>query len=159
MPGTLQPASLGSLRASPELTTDITSADEEQFRDLLVQVQTAWGRRDLDMLRKVATPEMLHYFSNALAENVSQGVENRVEDVMVMHAEVREAWTEDARMYATVSLRWKVRDYTVSLAKRAGEPGYVMEGDERLPTETTEAWTFVRHRNGKWLLSAIQQVE
>ena len=157
MPEALQPASGGSL-LSPEVTTEVTSADDQQFRDLCVQVQTAWGRQDLDTLRKVTTPEMLHYFSNALADNRSQEVENRVENVMVMNAETRESWAEDARTYATVLLHWKARDYTVSLAKQLDEPGSLIEGDRQTPTEVHEAWTFVRYQRGKWLLSAIQQV-
>jgi predicted lipid-binding transport protein (Tim44 family) len=144
---------------SPEITTEVTPADEQQFRDLCVQVQTAWGRQDLDTLRKVTTPEMLHYFSSVLSDNASQEVENRVEDIMVMNAEVRESWTEDARTYATVLLRWKACDYTVSLAKQPGQPGYLIEGDRQMPTEINEAWTFMRHVNGRWLLSAIQQVD
>jgi predicted lipid-binding transport protein (Tim44 family) len=50
------------------------------------------------------------------------------------------------------------RDYTVSSTKQRGEPGYLVEGSEETPTETTEVWTFMRSRPGKWLLSAIQQV-
>ena len=38
-------------------------------------------------------------------------------------------------------------------------PGYVVEGHDRIPTEVTEAWTFVKHQDGKWLLSAIQEVD
>jgi predicted lipid-binding transport protein (Tim44 family) len=159
MPEALQPASGGSLRISPGITTEVTPADEQEFRNLCVQVQTAWGRQDLDTLRKVTTPEMLYYFSNALSDHTSQEVENRVEDVMVMNAETRESWTEDARTYATVLLHWKARDYTVSLAKQPDEPGSLIEGDRQTPTEMNEAWTFVRHQNGKWLLSAIQQVD
>jgi predicted lipid-binding transport protein (Tim44 family) len=45
----------------------------------------------------------------------------------------------------------------VSLTKRRGEPGYLVEGSEETPTESGEVWTFMRYQNGKWLLSAIQQ--
>ena len=102
---------------------------------------------------------MLCYFSTGLSENASQDVDNRVEDVSIVKAEVLETWTEEATQYATVLLRWTARDYTVSLAKRPGEPGYIVEGDEHTPRETAETWTFMRYQNGKWLLSAIQQVE
>lgn len=140
--------------------TIVTPNDEAAFRQMLVEVQTAWGKGDLAGLRRLATPEMLFYFSTGLSENASQDVENHVEDIRIVSAEVRETWTEEATThYATVLLRWTARDYTVSLAKRQGEPGYVVEGDEHAPRETTETWTFMRHQNGKWLLSALQPVE
>jgi predicted lipid-binding transport protein (Tim44 family) len=78
--------------------------------------------------------------------------------VVLLRAEVRESWTEDATQYATVILKWSARDYTVSLTKQRGESGYLIEGSEETPAESSEVWTFMRYQNGKWLLSAIQQV-
>ena len=46
----------------------------------------------------------------------------------------------------------------MSLAKQPNEPGFLIEGDRLTPTDMHEAWTFVRHQYGKWLLCAIQQV-
>lgn len=137
--------------------TEVTSADKTAFQQLLIDIQTAWSKQDLTGLRRFVTPEMLTYFSTALAENTSQDIENHVEDVVLGRAEVREAWTEDARQYATVGLHWSARDYTVSLAKQREAPGYLVEGSEETPTESSEVWTFMRFQNGKWLLSAIQQ--
>jgi len=108
-------------------------------------------------LRQFVTPEMLNYFSAALADNRSQDIQNHVEDVVLLRAEVLEAWTEQATQYVTAELRWSARDYNVSLTKQPGEPGYVVEGSEEIPTESGEAWTFMRSPDGKWLLSAIQQ--
>ena len=44
-------------------------------------------------------------------------------------------------------------------AQLQSQTGAVVEGDADRPTETTELWTFVRHPNEGWKLSAIQQVE
>lgn len=156
-----------SLLAEPSATTlrratvdtEVTSADKTAFQQLLIDVQTAWGKQDLAGLRRFVTPEMLTYFSTALAENTSQDIENHVEEVVLGRAEVRESWTEDGTQYATVRLHWSARDYTVSLTKQRGEPGYLVEGSEETPSESSEVWTFMRFQNGKWLLSAIQQVE
>jgi predicted lipid-binding transport protein (Tim44 family) len=139
--------------------TAITPGDEAAFRQILIDVQTAWGKGDLAGLRRLVTPEMLFYFSTGLSENTSQEVENRVEDIHIVTAEVRETWMDDATQYATLLLRWTARDYTVSLGKRPGEPGYVVDGSEQTPREAVETWTFMRYQTGKWLLSAIQQVE
>lgn len=138
---------------------EITTADKAAFQQLLIEIQTAWGKHDLTALRRLVTPEMLAYFSTALAELTSQEVQNHVEDVVLGRAEVREAWTEDSTQYATVGLHWSARDYTVSLTKQPGDPGYLVEGSDTTPSQTSEVWTFMRYQNGKWLLSAIQPVE
>ncbi len=155
----------GSLAAEPSATTlrtatvdiEVTSADKAAFQQLLTDVQTAWSKQDLTALRRSVTPEMLGYFATALAEQTSLDIANHVEDVTLLRAEVQEAWTEDATHYATIGLDWSARDYTVSLTKQRGEPGYLVEGSEETPTETHEVWTFMRYQNAKWLLSAIQQ--
>jgi predicted lipid-binding transport protein (Tim44 family) len=158
------PAS-GSLLSTSSPTTfqttavvgEVTSADKTAFQHLLTDVQTAWSNQDLAGLRRSVTPEMLSYFSTALAEQASLDIANHVDDVVLQQAEVRETWIEDTTQYATIGLRWSARDYTVSLTKKRGEPGYLFEGNEETPAEASEVWTFVRFQNGKWLLSAIQQ--
>jgi hypothetical protein len=155
----------GSLLKEPSVTTlqttavvsEVTSADKEVFQQLLTDIQTAWSSQDLAGLRRFVTPEMLSYFSTALAEQTSLDITNHVEDVVLVQADIRETWIEDTTHYATIGLRWNARDYTVSSTKRRGEPGYLVEGSEETPTESSEVWTFMRYQNGKWLLSAIQQ--
>jgi hypothetical protein len=151
------PASVGILSPSSS-EPNLTAADEEEFRRLLVAIQTAWGRQDVQGLRRVATPEMFQYFSDKLAENLSAGVENRVEDVVVMRAEVREAWAEDARLYATVLMQWRAQDFVQSPGMQSSEAEHMGKGEDQASMEFVEAWTFVKHREGKWLLSAIQQI-
>ena len=155
----------GSLLQEPSATTlktttvvsEVTSADKAAFQQLLTDIQTAWSNQDLAGLRRFVTPEMLSYFSTALAEQTSLDIANHIEDVVLEQADVRETWIEDTTHYATIGLRWSARDYTVSLTKQRGEPGYLAEGSQETPTESSEVWTFMRYQNGKWLLSAIQQ--
>ena len=135
----------------------ITAADKAAFQQLLIDVQKAWNKQDMTELRLFVTPEMLNYFSAALADNTSQDIRNHVEDVVLLRAEILEAWTEQARQYVTAGLRWSARDYNLSLTKQHGEPGYLVEGSEEIPTESGEAWTFMRIQDGEWRLSAIQQ--
>ena len=142
-------------------TTDtaytVTTEDKAVFQQLLTDIQSAWSAQDVATLRRFLTPEMLSYFSTALAEDSSRGVQNHVEGVELLKGDVREAWSEDDQDYATVDLRWNARDYTVSTTIPRGEPGYLIEGSEETPTESYEVWTFMRVRDGRWLLSAIQQ--
>ncbi len=135
----------------------VTSSDKAAFQQLLIDVQRAWSKQDLTELRQFVTPEMLNYFSAALADNTSQDIRNHVDDVVLLRAEILEVWTEQATHYVTAGLRWSARDYNLSLTKQRGEPGYVVEGNDETPTESGEAWTFMRSQDGKWLLSAIQQ--
>ena len=135
----------------------VTSDDKAAFQQLLIDVQRAWSKQDLTELRQFVTPEMLNYFSAALADNTSQDIQNHVDDVVLLRAEVLEAWTEQTTRYVTAGLRWSARDYNLSLKKQRGEPGYVVAGSEETPTESREVWTFMESPDGKWLLSAIQQ--
>ncbi|MBH0181899.1 MAG: TIM44-like domain-containing protein [Nitrospira sp.] len=135
----------------------VTASDKAAFQQLLTDVQSAWSTQDVAALRRAVTPEMLSYFSTALAEDSSRGIQNHVEAVELLQAEVLEAWSEDNTDYATAALRWSARDYTVSMTIPRGESGYLIEGSEETSSESREVWTFMRVRDGQWLLSAIQQ--
>ena len=135
----------------------VTAEDKASFQQLLTDIQSAWSAQDVSALRRNLTPEMLSYFSTALAEDNSRGVQNHVEDVVLLKGDVVESWAENETVYATVSLQWNARDYTVSTTIPRGEPGYLIEGNAETDTESREVWTFMRVRDGRWLLSAIQQ--
>ncbi|MDC8449911.1 MAG: TIM44-like domain-containing protein [Nitrospira sp.] len=144
-------------RPTTDTAYTVTTEDKAVFQQLLTDIQSAWSAQDVAALRRFLTPEMLSYFSTALAEDNSRGVENHVEKVELLKGDVREAWSEDDTDYATVDLRWSACDYTVSTTIPRGEPGYLIEGSEETATESHEVWTFLRVRDGRWLLSAIQQ--
>ena len=97
----------------------VTSTDKAAFQQLLTDVQRAWSKQDLTELRQFVTPEMLNYFSAALADNTSQDIQNHVEDVVLLRAEILEVWTEQATHYVTAGLRWSARDYNLSLTEAA----------------------------------------
>jgi predicted lipid-binding transport protein (Tim44 family) len=138
----------GNASAGGALT--ITKSDYDDFERLLGEIQTAYTAEDLSALRAKATPEMLSYFSEQLAENASRGIVNKVTDVRLEQGDLAEAWNEGGVEYATVAMRFALTDRMVERAS-----GRTIEGGE--PGETTELWTFMRARGGGWLLSAIQQ--
>ncbi len=155
--GPLGGGSLGGGSAAPSASRQpdeigVQSADYEAFERLLVGVQTAYGREDLDELSRLATPEMQSYFSGDLADNKAKGVVNKVSDVALLQGDLSEAWREGNVEYATVAMRFSLIDVTLDRAS-----GRVVEGDASRPTEATELWTFVRPLGGAWHLSAIQQ--
>lgn len=137
----------------------LSQADEAEFAALLTGVEEAWSRGDLEALRRLVTPEMLGYFAEALANNRSRGVENRVEQVHPLDLDIRESWSESGFDYVTAALTWSARDYTLRIAPRPGEGDVVVEGDPQAAHEATEIWTMLRAQGGgRWLLSAVQQL-
>lgn len=153
-------ASSSSAAVAPATTAlSVGEKDFLEFAELLITIQYAWGLGDLAKIQRLVTPEMLGYFSEILAGNVSQGIRNQIQQVKVLNQTPRDAWEEDNMQYATSLLTWSAMDYTVSLDKKPGDPGYLVEGDMQNPVEVAEVWTFARSRKGgNWLLSAIQQI-
>ncbi|HZB94256.1 MAG TPA: TIM44-like domain-containing protein [Stellaceae bacterium] len=141
---------------SREIT--VAATDYGAFEAILKAVQGAWSAEDLRSLSHYVTPEMLSYFSEELAGNNSQGVQNHVEQVELLRGDVREAWEEGNMQYATCLLHWRALDYTQRSDRNPGQAGWLVDGDAQHPSEAQELWTFVRSRGGHWLLSAIQQI-
>jgi predicted lipid-binding transport protein (Tim44 family) len=136
----------------------IGSADYDAFERLLGEIQTAYSREDVDALGEMTTPEMLSYFSRDLADYARKGVRNEVSDVKLLQGDLAEAWREAGSEYATVAMRFSLRD---ALVERA--TGRTVSGNEL--EEVAEVWTFRRDHNQPaegwqqgWQLSAIQQV-
>ena len=136
----------------------VTATDQAAFEAILRAVQDAWSKGDLRTLSHYVTPEMLTHFRDDLATYQSQAVANRVEQVELINGDVREAWDEGDRHYASCLLQWRALDYTVRMDRNAGDSGWLVEGDPQHPVEVQEIWTFVRRPDGHWLLSGIEQV-
>ncbi len=129
----------------------VLPADFQAFDALLQAVQGAWSAQDLNALRSIATPEMVSYFAEQLAEQTSRGVRNMVTNVKLEQGDLAEAWAEPGREYATVAMRFSMLDVTVDRA------GRVVDGSPNERVMATEIWTFLRAPGGQWVLSAIQQ--
>jgi predicted lipid-binding transport protein (Tim44 family) len=129
----------------------ITPADYTAFEQLLQAMQAAWSAQDLNRLRSIATPEMVSYFGEQLAELTSRGLRNIVRDVRLEQGDLSQAWSEGSREYATVAMRFSMIDVT------ADAQGRIVDGSPEERQSVTELWTFLRSPNGRWILSAIQQ--
>jgi predicted lipid-binding transport protein (Tim44 family) len=130
----------------------IGPGDFQEFEHLLQGVQAAWSQHDLTTLRMIATPEMVSYFGEQMAEQTSRNVRNIVKDVKLEQGDLSEAWAEQGREYATVAMRFSMVDVTVT------PQGQVVDGHPTERVQATEVWTFLRAPGGRWVLSAIQQV-
>lgn len=146
-------ASLGGMAAGgggpPPVA--IGPADYQAFEQTLYAVQAAWSSHDLDTLRALATPEMVSYFAEQLADQASRGVSNSVTDVHLLQGDLAQGWSEHGRDYATVAMRFSMIDVT-----RDGA-GRIVDGSPTEHVTATELWTFLRAPGGRWVLSAIQQ--
>jgi predicted lipid-binding transport protein (Tim44 family) len=142
-------ASVGTGATAP---IAIVESDYHAFESRLGEIQAAYSAGDVGKLRGLATAEMAGYFAEELAANAGRGVENKIEAVKLEQGDLAEAWREGNVEYATVAMRFGLIDYTRRIAD-----GRIVEGNDRLRSEATEIWTFVRDRGGPWLLSAIQQ--
>jgi predicted lipid-binding transport protein (Tim44 family) len=127
--------------------------DFDTFERLLGEIQTAYGREDLSALRSRVTPEMLSYYAEELSETASRGVVNEIGDVKLLQGDLAEAWREGEKDYATVAMRYALKDRYVDRAT-----GRASDGNDQ-PQEATELWTFTRAHGGNWLLSAVQQAQ
>jgi predicted lipid-binding transport protein (Tim44 family) len=152
---TPQAQSFASNGSNTPSTLAIGQTDLDTFEKLLGDIQTAYGREDVEQLGAKTTPEMLSYFSQDLSDNAKKGVHNEVSGVKLVQGDLSEAWRENGSDYATVEMRFSLIDAIVDRAT-----GQVISGDRTRPTEATELWTFRRddrtHADG-WQLSAIQQ--
>ena len=133
----------------------ISQQDLDSFERLLADIQSAYSREDTDRLGRMTTPEMLSYFSQELANNARRGVRNEVSGVTLLQGDLAEAWREPGSDYATVAMRYALRDTLIDRAS-----GRVVSGQSERDDEVTELWTFRRDdrdRTSGWQLSAIQQ--
>lgn len=129
----------------------IGAKDFDTFESRLAEVQDAYSREDRDALRRLATPEVFSVLSEELDQNAAHGVRNEVSDVKLLQGDLAEAWREGNTEYATVALRYQMRDIMRDRATGA----LTSHGTDALE-EATEVWTFTRPRGGEWTLSAIQ---
>jgi predicted lipid-binding transport protein (Tim44 family) len=94
-------------------------------------------------------------FNNDLDADLAKGVRNELADVKLLQGDLAEAWVERDAEYATVAMRYQLRDANVDI-----KSGRVVSGSKSDLQQATEIWTFRRPRGGAtqaWRISAIQQ--
>jgi predicted lipid-binding transport protein (Tim44 family) len=149
-----QPTSFGSgfgFGGGGSAPLEIGPSDYEAFERLLGEIQAAWSNEDVGKLHELATPEMVSYFTQDLAENKAKNDINKVSDVKLLQGDLAEAWREGETDYASVAMRFSLVDKTLERGTNR-----LVAGSET-PIEATEVWTFARRRGSDWELSAIQQ--
>ena len=134
---------------------DVTPEDFNAFETMLTKAQLSYGRQDRAALPFLATPEMVSYFNDDLDADEAQGVRNELSDVKLVQGDLAESWVEKDAEFATVAMRYALRDAKVDI-----KSGRVVSGSKTDLQEVTEIWTFRRPRGAPiqaWRISAIQQ--
>ncbi len=147
----------GAPQYQAPVTTPIQlqDADFSSFERLLGESQSAYSDENIDRLRMIATPEMVAYFSQEIAEHARTGVVNKISGVKLLQGDLSEAWRENNDDYASVAMRFSLIDV---MQERA--TGRIISGNPSAPEQATEVWTFQRVAGASsqdWKLSAIQQ--
>jgi predicted lipid-binding transport protein (Tim44 family) len=133
----------------------LQDSDFNAFERLLGESQSAYSDENIDRLRALATPEMVAYFSQEIAEHARKGVINRISGVKLLQGDLSEAWREGGEEYASVAMRFALIDVMQDRAS-----GRIVSGDASAPQQAVEVWTFLRPAGAgpqDWKLSAIQQ--
>ena len=81
---------------------------------------------------------MLSYYAEDFSENASRGVINEISDVKLLQGDLAESWREDGKEYASVAMRYSLRDRFVDRTT-----GRASDGNDQ-SQEATEVWTFTR---------------
>lgn len=149
MAGGMNPMGGGLAGGARPQPIQVQPDDFQAFERSLTEVQGAYGREDVAALRRLVTPEMVGYFEEELRANAARGVVNRISDVKLLQGDLSEAWREGPVEYATVAMRFSLRDEVFERATNR----HVENGAQ----EAKEFWTFLREPKGPWILSAIQQ--
>ncbi len=127
----------------------------EDAMDTFFRVQSAWASRDLQWVTGLLTPEVRQELQRDLDVLKAERRINRLENIAVRRAEIREAWVESGKPFVTVHVLANLLDYTVEEGS-----GRVVAGSREVPVKFEEYWTFTRAGSEpSWRLSAIQQAE
>lgn len=133
----------------------IVKSDFDAFERKLGEVQQAFSSEDIGALRRICTPEIAAHLEQEIADNAARGLVNKVSDVRLLQGDLAESWREPNADYATVAMRFALKDVMVEKAT-----GRVVSSESTIPEEVTELWTFRRASgadSSAWTLSAMQQ--
>jgi Tim44-like domain len=87
-----------TVSANPAVSAlPIRKADLDTFEKLHGDIQTAYGREDVEQIGALTTPEILSHFSEEISNTAKQGLRNEVSDVKLLQGDLSEARREGAR--------------------------------------------------------------
>ena len=106
---------------------------------------TAYGILEEETIQEIS--------GDLLGARQRAAAKHKLSDVKLLQGDLAESWREGDKEYATVAMRYSLRDRYVDRAT-----GRAADGNDQ-PQEVTEVWTFTRAPGGSWLVSAVQQTQ
>lgn len=128
----------------------IVAHDAETLQDYAINLLFARGRHDLSGVAEMLTPNLTRALTNYFKANEAKGHWNKVDRVSNVKCTQIECWTDGGTSYARMLVSWRALDYVVNFNKRAGEDGYIVEGNVSRLDAFQEEWTVRRTIGEAW---------
>jgi predicted lipid-binding transport protein (Tim44 family) len=134
-----------------------SSFNENRFKelveDMFFKIQSAWTKRDINVVRDLLAPQMLNTFQSDINAYIANKQFNRLENIAVRQVEIVDAAQDQGEEYITVKFLASLLDYTTD------ETGnQLISGSSTDPVKFLEYWTFTRKIGNKnWILAGITQ--
>ncbi len=115
------------------------------------QIQHAWSKKNLDVVRDKMTTEVYLEFMDEIAEMNSKGHTSTLENLMVNKTEVTDSWEEHSKKHMTLKFEVSLIEY------EADKNGNIVSGNKDSYTDITEFWTFTQEGQGRdWKVSGVE---
>lgn len=111
----------------------------------------AFAKGDKDTLRPLLADEVFHNFATAIDEREAAGETMETRILGIRKLDLREVALRGSEAFVTVLFQSEQINMVVD------RDGNVVDGDEKVPTDVTDVWTFTRDvtsRDPNWKLTA-----
>jgi predicted lipid-binding transport protein (Tim44 family) len=125
------------------------------LRDYAFNLLFARGRHDLAGVGDMVTQSFARCLQNHFQTLEAKGHWNKIERVCSVQCEKGEAWQEGDTSYVKLLVSWKALDYIVNYNRRAGDIGYIVDGDPNKMESFEEEWIVTRRAGDAWLVDAM----
>jgi hypothetical protein len=115
-------------------------AFEDRARSIFTNLQHAWSKRDLNLMRPFETNALWQAHRFWVEEYLRQGLRNVVDDVKISKLELCRVQRDGEHISVTCRIHASVIDRTIN--ERTLK---VVSGHPSRPRQFTEYWTFVKH--------------
>jgi predicted lipid-binding transport protein (Tim44 family) len=126
----------------------------ERVKEVFKRVQQSWGERDLSRAEKYMSRRFFYWQQRRMEDITAEGERNIITNVEIIDVKIMEIKSggDSGAGYMKALVKFSMIDYTIK------EPGgSVVRGDEYVPAESSEVWSFVSGDSG-WVVDEIAAV-
>ena len=123
----------------------------ERVKEVFKCVQRSWSERELSIAEKYMSRRFFYRQQRRIEDITSKGERNIIANVEILDVKIIEIKNDDVSGagYMKALIKFSMIDYTIN---ESG--GSVVKGDEYVPVESAEVWSFVCVDNG-WLVDEL----